>query len=76
MFCIKNSLKLNLHVFAEIEVPAFSGQSFIKLKQLKAYHKFGIEIEFKSYSENGILLYSQQRTDGTGDFVSLALVNG
>ncbi|KAK7579954.1 hypothetical protein V9T40_000583 [Parthenolecanium corni] len=60
----------------DIEIPAFSGQSFIQLKPLKAYQKFSVEIEFKSYTENGILLYSQQRVDGAGDFLSLALING
>ncbi|KAG8224569.1 hypothetical protein J437_LFUL003088, partial [Ladona fulva] len=35
-----------------------------------------IEIEFKTYAKDGILLYNQQKADGTGDFVSLAIVNG
>lgn len=65
-----------LFVIIDIEIPAFSGQSFIQLKPLKAYQKFSVEIEFKSYTENGILLYSQQRVDGAGDFLSLALING
>lgn len=63
-------------LFTDINIPAFSGQSYIELKPLKAYHKFSVEIEFKTYTDNGILLYSQQRTDGSGDFISLALVNG
>ncbi|CAH2050484.1 unnamed protein product, partial [Iphiclides podalirius] len=29
-----------------------------------------------AFSENGVILYNQQKPDGTGDFVSLALVNG
>lgn len=58
------------------EVPSFSGYSYIRLQPLKAYHKLSIEIEFVSYSEDGILLYNQQRADGRGDFVSIALVNG
>ncbi|XP_044765426.1 agrin-like isoform X2 [Coccinella septempunctata] len=58
------------------DVPAFHGRSYIQLKPLKAYYKLSIELEFKSYSHNGILLYNQQKYDGSGDFVSLALING
>lgn len=46
------------------------------MKPLKAYHKLSIEIEFKTYSNNGILLYDQQKVNGLGDFVSLAIVDG
>ncbi|XP_060806535.1 agrin-like [Amyelois transitella] len=59
-----------------IETPFFDGSSYIRLKPLKAYHKLNIDIEFKAFSENGVILYNQQKLDGTGDFVSLALVNG
>ncbi|CAK1540067.1 unnamed protein product [Leptosia nina] len=59
-----------------IETPSFDGSSYIRLKPLKAYHKLNIDIEFKAFSENGVILYDQQKPDGTGDFVSLALVNG
>jgi hypothetical protein len=59
-----------------IETPSFDGSSYIRLKPLKAYHKLNIDIEFKAFTENGVLLYNQQKPDGTGDFVSLALVNG
>ncbi|XP_049877117.1 agrin-like [Pectinophora gossypiella] len=59
-----------------IETPSFDGSSYIRLKPLKAYHKLNIDIEFKAFSENGVILYNQQKADGTGDFVSLALVNG
>lgn len=46
------------------------------MNRLKAYHKFNIEVEFKTYADNGIILYNQQKNDGTGDFVSLAIVDG
>ncbi|GBP15490.1 Agrin [Eumeta japonica] len=59
-----------------IETPFFDGTSYIRLKPLKAYHKLNIDIEFKAFSENGVILYNQQKSDGTGDFVSLAMVNG
>lgn len=68
---IKDSVPLSY-----IETPSFDGSSYIRLKPLKAYHKLNIDIEFKAFSENGVILYNQQKLDGTGDFVSLALVNG
>ncbi|XP_018333493.1 agrin isoform X1 [Agrilus planipennis] len=58
------------------DVPSFDGQAYIRLKPLKAYYKLSIEIEFKAYTNNGILLYNQQRENGQGDFVSIAVVNG
>jgi coxsackievirus/adenovirus receptor len=35
-----------------------------------------MEVEFKTYANDDIIQYNQQKEDGTGDFVSLALVNG
>lgn len=46
------------------------------MNRLKAYHRFNIEVEFKTYADNGIILYNQQKSDGTGDFVSLAIIDG
>lgn len=60
----------------QYEVPAFHGRSYARLKPLKAYHKLSIEVEFKSHTYDGIILYNQQKFDGLGDFISLALING
>ncbi|XP_034935622.1 agrin-like isoform X2 [Chelonus insularis] len=60
----------------EYEVPSFDGKSYVRMTRLKGYHQFSIEVEFKTYADNGIILYNQQKNDGTGDFVSLAIVNG
>ncbi|XP_015598499.1 agrin isoform X2 [Cephus cinctus] len=60
----------------DYEVPSFDGKSYVRMNRLKAYHKFSIEVEFKTYADNGIILYNQQKKDGTGDFVSLAIVDG
>lgn len=60
----------------QYDTPAFHGRSYARLKPLKAYHKLSIEVEFKSHTNDGIILYNQQKADGLGDFVSLALVNG
>ncbi|XP_008185835.2 agrin [Acyrthosiphon pisum] len=54
---------------------AFNGHSYVQLKKLKAYHRFSLEMEFKSFSDDGILLYDQQQPDGSGDFISIAIVN-
>jgi coxsackievirus/adenovirus receptor len=32
-------------------------------------------MEFKSFSDDGILLYDQQQSDGSGDFISIAIIN-
>ncbi|XP_031335468.1 agrin-like isoform X3 [Photinus pyralis] len=58
------------------EVAAFGGRSSVRLKPLKAYHKLSIEIEFKTYSNNGVILYNQQTPKGIGDFISLAVIDG
>nr|XP_024219435.1 agrin-like isoform X3 [Halyomorpha halys] len=58
------------------ESPSFTGHSWMRLRKLKAYHKFNLELEFLSHNMDGILFYTQQHQDGTGDFISLALVNG
>ncbi|XP_064092109.1 agrin-like isoform X6 [Macrobrachium nipponense] len=58
------------------ETPSFSGSSFLEIKKIKAYNKVQIELEFRTFTDSGILLYSQQEQDGSGDFISLALVDG
>ncbi|XP_076277738.1 agrin-like isoform X5 [Lasioglossum baleicum] len=60
----------------DYEIPSFDGKSYVRMSRLKAYHKFSVEVEFKTYADNGIILYNQQKSDGTGDFVSLAIVDG
>ncbi|XP_054001386.1 agrin-like isoform X3 [Hylaeus anthracinus] len=60
----------------DYDVPSFDGKSYVRMNRLKAYHRFSIEVEFKTYADNGIILYNQQKSDGTGDFVSLAIVDG
>jgi len=32
-------------------------------------------MKFKSFVDDGILLYDQQQADGSGDFISIAIVN-
>ncbi|XP_063914885.1 agrin-like isoform X2 [Zophobas morio] len=63
-------------IYKQYDTPAFHGRSYVKLKPLKAYHKLSIEVEFKTHAYDGLLLYNQQKPDGLGDFVSLAIVDG
>lgn len=63
-------------IHKEYEIPSFNGYSHIRLHSMRAYHKLSVEVEFKPYSHDGILLYNQQKHDGSGDFVSLAIIKG
>jgi len=59
-------------------VASFNGfDSFVELMPLENVdHKLSIEMEFKSLSPNGILLYAQQNANADGDFVSISVVSG
>ncbi|XP_067139289.1 agrin-like isoform X1 [Centruroides vittatus] len=59
-----------------LEVPAFSGNSYIEMHRLQAYTRLSLELEFRTFSNNGILLYNGQTSTGAGDFVSLAVKDG
>ncbi|XP_076261775.1 agrin-like isoform X1 [Rhynchophorus ferrugineus] len=63
-------------VLKQYDVPSFSGNSYVILKTIEAYNKLIIEVEFKSYTYDGILLYNAENDNGFGDFVSLSLTNG
>ncbi|XP_010625959.1 agrin isoform X3 [Fukomys damarensis] len=56
----------------------FSGFSYLELKGLHTFgrdlgEKMELEIVFLTRGPSGLLLYNGQKTDGRGDFVSLAL---
>lgn len=59
-----------------VEIPAFSGISFLELPRLQAYTRLSLELEFRSFGGDGILLYNGQTATGAGDFVSLAVRDG
>ncbi|KAK3873150.1 hypothetical protein Pcinc_021789, partial [Petrolisthes cinctipes] len=58
------------------DTPSFSGSSYLEVKKIKAYNKVQVEMEFRTFTDSGLLLYSQQEEDGSGDFLSLAIVDG
>ncbi|XP_042637513.1 agrin [Orycteropus afer afer] len=56
----------------------FNGFSYLELKGLQTFErdlgeKMALEVVFLARGPNGLLLYNGQKTDGRGDFVSLAL---
>lgn len=56
----------------------FSGFSYLELKGLYTFErdlgeKMALEVVFLARGPSGLLLYNGQKTDGRGDFVSLAL---
>ena len=59
-----------------IKVPSFFGHSLIELPQIFAYSRLSIEIEFISFTENGVILYNGQTLSGDGDFVSISIKGG
>ncbi|XP_029916690.1 pikachurin [Myripristis murdjan] len=60
-----------------VSFPRFYGYSHMTFEPLKnSYQTFQITVEFKSESEDGLLLYCGENEHGRGDFTSLALVRG
>ncbi|CAJ1068912.1 pikachurin isoform X2 [Xyrichtys novacula] len=60
-----------------VNFPRFYGYSHMTFEPLKnSYQTFQITLEFKTDSEDGLLLYCGENEHGRGDFTSLALVRG
>nr|XP_020832364.1 agrin isoform X1 [Phascolarctos cinereus] len=62
-------------------LPTFNGFSYLELKGLHTFgdvrgEKMAMEVVFLARSPTGVLFYNGQKTDGKGDFVSLALHGG
>ncbi|KAK3918799.1 Agrin [Frankliniella fusca] len=56
---------------------SFAGESWVRLSRIAVTPiSLSVYVEFLSFSPDGVLLYAQQHEDGSGDFVSLALVAG
>jgi len=67
-----------LSAVVDINIPSFSGHSYLQYLGLRrALLAFAnIEIVFKATDPDGLILYNGYNTDGSGDFISLALRNG
>ena len=58
-------------------VPSFSSDSYMQLTRLvNAETKTSIDIQFRSTTNDGIILYNGQNNDARGDFISLAVKGG
>lgn len=61
----------------DILIPQFEHGSYVELVPLeKVQHRFSVEIEFKSDGDDGVIMFAQEKYDGTGDFIAILLVNG
>ena len=62
----------------DIHVTSFKGNSYLQYIGLRrtvlSYAE--IEVVFKSEDPDGLIIYNGYTTDRSGDFISLALVNG
>ncbi|XP_060593963.1 agrin-like isoform X4 [Ruditapes philippinarum] len=57
--------------------PSFSGSSYLTLQPLgNITEDFYLDIAFQSFNRDGILLFSSQNEDGTGQFISIAISGG
>ncbi|XP_065222037.1 basement membrane-specific heparan sulfate proteoglycan core protein isoform X4 [Planococcus citri] len=55
-------------------IPAFSRNSYLTLRPLvNADNNFEIEITFRPKADSGLILYSGEKNDGTGDYISFGL---
>lgn len=62
-------------------MPLFNGDSFLELKGLHLYghdlrQKVSMTVVLMANDSNGLIFYNGQKSDGKGDFISLALNNG
>ena len=60
-----------------MRIPNFNGNSFVELLPMEnPSHKVSVEIEFKAYNSEGILLFAQQDSKMGSDFISIHLKEG
>uniref|UniRef100_A0A8C6WKB2 Agrin n=1 Tax=Neogobius melanostomus TaxID=47308 RepID=A0A8C6WKB2_9GOBI len=62
-------------------MPLFNGDSFLELKGIHLYghdlrQKVSVTVVLMANDSNGLIFYNGQKSDGKGDFISLALNNG
>ena len=61
----------------EIQNPEFRGTSYLALPTLRNAHRsMQLQLEFKPESFNGVLLYSGQAPDLSGDFIAIVINQG
>ncbi|XP_072174629.1 agrin-like [Diadema setosum] len=58
------------------DTPSFAGDSYLAFAPMdNAFSEVEIIVEFQSNASEGVLLYEAQNEEGTGDFISLAIVD-
>jgi len=62
----------------DINIPSFNGNSYLQYigLQRRVLTQTKIEITFKPAAADGLLFYNGYSSDGTGDFISIALTRG
>ncbi|CAL8148206.1 unnamed protein product [Orchesella dallaii] len=62
----------------EYPAPFLHGRSTIRLGKLAGYHKLSLEVEIIPYINyaHGVIIFSSQHANGSGDFLSLAVIDG
>ena len=77
-----SSLLIILHIFVlfsglSIHQPRFSNKSYLVFPKMNSLYKgFTIDIEFRSNSLNGLILYSGATNEGDSDFFAVVLRRG
>ena len=62
---------------AQDSIAAFKGNSYLAYKRLPSSSRaVTIEMQFKSWNNDGLLMYNGQMTDGAGDFISVGITDG
>lgn len=65
---------MNFFSDGRITTPSFSGMSQLILRHyIQTDHEIIIDISFKALNYDGLLLFSSQFPNGSGDFLSLSL---
>ena len=60
-----------------VRVPSFSGISHMKLGRIRRTDKLlTVDIYLKTLNNEGIIFYTAQRDDGSGDYFALVLNDG
>ncbi|XP_065557562.1 agrin-like [Artemia franciscana] len=62
--------------YAEIPSFYFDGRAMVILKRISLVDRINVEFEFRPDATDGVLLHTQQRGDGIGDYFSISLVAG
>ncbi|RWS26016.1 pikachurin-like protein [Leptotrombidium deliense] len=74
----KNNCGISCFTESDFTIPSFNGSSYLQFPGFgkNALSFVEIKIVFKARASNGLLFYNGNRMDGSGDFLSINLVDG